>query len=147
MAESSFAKLPLHRFPATRLSGFTLVEILIVMAIIAVLASISYPFYTDYVDRAKLTLGIGTLDTVRKTFENYFADNGNYPPDIDLSTGKDSLGKVLLTTSLLDEFKRNITSMESYVVAADDYTMTVKAKDSKQTLLVLTPRQTITQGP
>lgn len=147
MAEFYPEKNPAQFRATVKPSGFTLVEILMVLAIIAALAAIAFPFYTGYIDKAKITLGISTLDTVRKTLEGYQVDNGNYPPDIDLSTGNDSLGKVVLTASLLEEFKRNLFSMESYIVASNDYTMTVKAKDSKQTLLVMTPRQVIKQGP
>lgn len=146
MVESR-ANNSIQSMSASRSSGFTLVEILMVLAIITVLTAIAYPVYTSYINKAKITLGISTLENVRKTLEVYHLDNGNYPPDIDPATGKDSLGNIVLPTALLDEFKYNLFSMESYITAIDSYTLTVKAKDSKHTQLVLTPRQVITQGP
>lgn len=136
-----------HSIAASGASGFTLVEILMVLAIITVLTAITYPVYTNYIDKAKVTLGISTLENVRKTLEVYHLDNGAYPPDIDPATGRDSLGNIVMPTALLDEFKYNLYSMESYITAINSYTLTVKAKDSKRTPLVLTPRQVITQGP
>lgn len=143
-----------HAFPAgqsfrtavARSSGFTLIEIIVVMAILAILTAIAYPFYNKYVDKAKVTVGISTLESVRKTLEDFQIDNGNYPAAIDMATGKDDLGKTVLPPALLAEFKGNLFSLESYVVTPLDYTLTARALDRNHTLLVLTPGQVVIQG-
>lgn len=128
-------------------TGFTLIEIMIVIAIIAILTAISYPTYTSYIDKAKVTKGISTLETVRKTFEDYHINYGNYPPDLDISTGQDGTGRIVLTPQLLSEFNRNLSSFESYALGLDDYTLTARAIDSKHTILVLKSGSVVTQGP
>jgi Tfp pilus assembly protein PilE len=117
------------------------------MAIIAALTAIAYPFYTGYINKAKVTVGISTLETVRKTIEEYRGDHGDYPAGIDMTSGKDPFGRTVLPTALLAEFKSNLFSLESYLVTADDYTLTARAIDANHTLLVLTPGQVVTQGP
>lgn len=133
-------------FPA-RSSGFTLLEILVAIAIVAILSAISFPVYNSYIDKAKITLGISTLETIRKTFENYHSDYSSYPLSIDLATGEDGQGHVVLQRALLDEFKQHLSSMDSYFATTSDYTLTARAIDSKHTTLVLTPGQVVTQGP
>ena len=124
-----------------------MIEILIVLAIIAILSAIAYPFYNSYIDKAKITVGISTLETVRKTLVDFQITQGNYPAAIDMATGTDGLGKTVLPSALLAEFKSNLFSLESYVATTADYTLTAKAMDRNHSLLVLTPGQVITLGP
>lgn len=60
--------------------GFTLIEAMIVVAIVAVLAAIALPAYTNYVLRAKITEATSTLSDLRLRAEKYFADNRSYQP-------------------------------------------------------------------
>ena len=143
----TFSEEQSFRTASARSAGFTLIEILIVLAVLATLTAIAYPFYNTYIDKAKITVGISTLETVRKTLEEFHIGNESYPATIDMATGKDGLGKTVLPPALLAEFKSNLFSLDSYVVTADDYTLTARAFDRNHTLLVLTPGQVVTQGP
>jgi type IV pilus assembly protein PilE len=70
----------------TRSRGFTLIELMIAVAIIAVLAAIAIPSYTDYVRRGRLTDSISKLSAMRVKMEQYFQDNRVYnavPPACD----------------------------------------------------------------
>lgn len=58
--------------------GFSLIELMIVVAIIGILASIAVPSYTDYVRRGKVTVGPATLADARVKLEQYYQDNRNY---------------------------------------------------------------------
>lgn len=58
--------------------GFTLIELMITVAIVAVLASVAYPSYRDYVMRGHITDGINGLTAVRANMERHFQDNRTY---------------------------------------------------------------------
>jgi type IV pilus assembly protein PilE len=58
--------------------GFTLIELMIVLVVIAILASIAVPSYSDYVIRGKLVEGTSALSDGRVKMEQFFQDNRTY---------------------------------------------------------------------
>jgi type IV pilus assembly protein PilE len=59
--------------------GFTLIEIMIVVAIVAVLAAIALPNYRDYVTRSRTVEATSGLADARVKMEQFFQDNRSYP--------------------------------------------------------------------
>lgn len=62
--------------------GFTLVELLVVLAIIALLASLAAPVVTNSVDRAKEAALKEDLFVLRKALDDHYADKGAYPQEL-----------------------------------------------------------------
>jgi type IV pilus assembly protein PilE len=58
--------------------GFTLIELMITVAIVAILAAIAVPNYTDYITRSKFTEAQGMLADLRVKMEQYYMDNRRY---------------------------------------------------------------------
>jgi type IV pilus assembly protein PilE len=59
-------------------SGFTLIELMITVAVIAVLSAIALPAYTDYVTRSKLAEAYAHLADLRVKMEQAYLDNRRY---------------------------------------------------------------------
>ncbi|MGY1488923.1 type IV pilin protein [Methylobacillus pratensis] len=58
--------------------GFTLIELMVVVAIIAILASIAVPSYSRYVARAKVAEAISQLSDIRNRMERNYQDKRRY---------------------------------------------------------------------
>ena len=58
--------------------GFTLIELMITVAVIAILAAVALPAYTDYVRRGKIAEATTTLLSMRTKMELYYQDNRKY---------------------------------------------------------------------
>ena len=58
--------------------GFTLIEVMITVAVIVILSALAIPSYTDYIRRARITEATAALASMRVKFEQFFQDNRTY---------------------------------------------------------------------
>ena len=69
-------KLALPRHAAAW--GFTLIELMIVIAVVAILAAVALPAYGDYLRRGQLPEAFTNLADLRVKMEQYYQDNRSY---------------------------------------------------------------------
>jgi type IV pilus assembly protein PilA len=67
--------------------GFTLIELMIVVAIIGILAAIAIPAYQNYTIRSQVTEGMNLANAVETGVAEYFANTGNWPSTMVMAGG------------------------------------------------------------
>ena len=86
-----------------RASGFTLIELMIVVAIIAVLAAIALPAYQDYLIRAQVSEGLVLASGARAAIWDFEANTGRLPPNnqsAGLPNGASIIGKYVSSVAI-----------------------------------------------
>jgi type IV pilus assembly protein PilA len=71
----------------TMQKGFTLIELMIVVAIIGILAAIAIPAYQDYTIRSQVTEGMNLASAVETGVAEYYANTGSWPSTLTLAGG------------------------------------------------------------
>lgn len=72
-----------RRSPCLKRNGFTLIELIVVMAIVALLASIAAPRYFNSLQKSRETAMLSSLNTMRDAIDQFAADKGRYPDSLD----------------------------------------------------------------
>jgi len=87
--------------------GFTLIELMIVVAIIGILAAVAIPAYSDYTARAQVSEGMSLSSGLKTPLVEWIADKGTLPSAVSSVGGTDS-GKYVSTIT----FSGSATSPE-----------------------------------
>ena len=77
--------------------GFTLIELMIVVAIIGILAAVAIPSYQDYTARAQVTEAVNLAAGFKTGLAEYYADTGTWPSYL-TAVGSTLTGKYVSTT-------------------------------------------------
>lgn len=95
--------------------GFTLIELMIVVAIIGILAAVAIPAYQDYIARAQASEGVSLTSGGKTPLAEWYADKGYWPADtasvmgtvdgkytasIEITTGAGATGPLVVTTTM-----------------------------------------------
>ena len=130
-----------------RCSGFTVTELIVAIVFLAVLIAVAFSIYTNYINKAKITLAESTLDNTQKDLANYYTDKGKYPASIDFHLGCiDENSHIVFASRLCNQLKKDLYSVENYSADETSYILTAQAKDTKHTLITLTPDKITKQG-
>ncbi|NMG73187.1 prepilin-type N-terminal cleavage/methylation domain-containing protein [Aromatoleum diolicum] len=78
IASSRRLRNDLHRSGISACRGFTLIELMIAVVVVAILAAIAIPSYSEYIRRSRITEATNELATLRIRLEQYYQDNRNY---------------------------------------------------------------------
>ncbi len=122
-------------------SGFTVIELLVAMIILAVLISLAYLIYANYINKAKITIAENVLVNARDNLNLYNLDNNKYPDSINFDNCVDENSRAVFSESFCNQLRNDLSSIDNYSYNIEDkkYTLTARAKDSKHTLITLTP--------
>ena len=102
--------------------GFTLIEVMITVAVIAIIAAVALPAYFDYITRSRLVEARSNLADMRTRMEQYFLDNRAYPNDcIASASGAPPAGKIYLPgNAKFFSYACTTLSANAYTITATD---------------------------
>ena len=112
--------------------GFTLIELMIVVAIIGILASIALPAYQDYTKRAHVSEGLSLMAGAKSAVTEYYSSIGSMPADnttagLDTNiTGNAVTGVQVASGAITATFNEKVTSGATLVLTPDISTGSIK---------------------
>jgi type IV pilus assembly protein PilE len=125
-----------------RTGGFTLIEVLITVAVVAILAAVALPSYTDYVRRSKIIEATSSLSDMRVRLEQQFLDTRQYPAScVAAAAGPAPAGQIYLpaaskfftVTCALTATTYTVTATGNAAQAMGGFVYTVDQNNSRRT--------------
>ena len=118
--------------------GFTLIELMIVVAIIGILAAVAIPSYQDYTARAQVTEAVSLTSGFKTGLAEYYADRGTIPTNltaIGTTTSGKYVGSIVISSAASNKVPVTITAtMKSSGVnaAIQSKTLNLESSDTLQ---------------
>ena len=108
------------RFSSSRRSGFTIVEVLVVLAVMAILMAIAIPSFSGVQAEAKMTRVQKDLLLLKIAIESYHRTYNRFPDERNYQTILLSTLPRVIESNLLDPFGENTASLYKYYLATSD---------------------------
>lgn len=108
--------------------GFTLIELMIVVAIIGILAAIALPAYQDYTARSQMSEALTLASGAKTAVSEFYANNGHFP------TNNESAG-IAVNTDIKGKYVNNVTVAGGVITATMQATGVTKGIESKTLML------------
>lgn len=120
--------------------GFTLIELMIVVAIIGILASVAIPSYQDYTARAQVTEGLSLTAAYKHVLAEYYNNNGTMTAASILGLGGTTTGKYVNAITLANQGTQSISVVATFKtsninVAIQGSTFNIETTDGGKTWL------------
>lgn len=101
-----------------KIQGFTLIELMITVAIIGILAGIAIPAYQDYVRQGKVAEATSNLADLRIKMEQSFQDNRNYTNYVNAACNLISTGNPAVTAKYFSYACASAANPDTYTITA-----------------------------
>ena len=117
--------------------GFTLIELVTVVAIIGVLSAIAMPLYAEYIEKAKIVRAVSEITTISKSITAYNLDNSKYPQslnEVGWGASKDPWGAPYQYLNIQTAMGKGNMRKDKFLVPINtDYDLYSMGKDGKST--------------
>ena len=102
------------RFP----SGFTLIELMIAVAIVGILAAVAYPSYTEYVNKGRRAQLAAQMMSARQFMERYYTEKRMYPVNLEFQKNFKNVPPEAVASKAFYVLSLSARTASSYTISA-----------------------------